>query len=1183
MLGSSRRARRASFGLVVLLVVGLVAVVFTPTVSARASVTVGTGGEFVSVVGRLVDTRVPTGTTKAPLAPNSPRVIQVNGQAGLPATGVSAVLMTFTATDPVTSGQISAGPADGALGGVMQYDGGSVTSNSGIVSVSVDGTIQVQATTTTNLMIDIQGYYTVGNGITAAGGYSPVQESRIVDTVNGVGLAKATLTGGSTSTIQVTGKANVPAGAAAAFVSLAVDNTNTVSGYLNPYATSATSRPGVSLNFDGSPFTTMGAIVKLDSTGAFKLYLSVGNTINLLVDVEGYFTAGSSNGTFTPAVGNLYDTRVKPHVSVKPMQTVTVPIGGTSGIPSAGDGLSSAVINVTIANTGSHGSGYARAWADGTTEPTNVGTATFNAGSTNLMTTNLATVPVGLDGAIEIHNVSTNTVDYIVDLEGFYQNTSSTLCARDALTVTGDTSVGADQGDPTLSAVLINSLGNSVDGEIYVQDAAGNPIGGRPTATGVVDSGTRLTYHVPASALTAGSTYTWWVHGYMADTCAAQATTVHHTFTMGSVPAYDATPQAGPNTLTLGGASLNTRAAPQGLTCSNLACPLTAGTTKVGSDGTGDWITWFKADLSSIPAGATVNSATLNLATNSCLAGTSCDSTNTVLAPATDDTSSADTGSALAGFEPSSDSNLPVSSTGSVDITSLLNDWYTSGGATNEGAILFTTGSANGSQFTPTITITYTPATVPSPITNLNVISGDGGFLVTWAGPADSGYVDKSGATSGITSYQVVAKNAAAATVASTSTSDTKTVLTGLTNGTAYSITVTALNPVGASGGVVAGNVSPASVGGNASALTQVVTQSLNARDALWAGTAASTQDAVAAVGGGTATTGAVGLVAASTLASYDAMATAGQYESADATTLTNTIVAPSSDGSQYIVFATATESSSLVDSSSGSPVTTATGGTDDIAFIFSSGSNPQLLASASESALAAALTTQDVNTANSPLDPSQLSATSTDAFTLDPTTGQIVDPTTTSAPAMLRAQISGRSHGANLAGVKSWAHANAYSSFNGGFKDDCTDFVSRALQLGGRLPMRDQGPHVARSADDNYWWEHSLYPGRPVSWSNSWSMARNNFIWQQNQGSSFTTRSNLATPGDVIYVAWSGGGQANISHAAIVDAKSGSNLIIDQHTSNRRDSLYKWGGYTTWSAGHPHMQFWIVNPSERY
>ncbi len=204
------------------------------------------------------------------------------------------------------------------------------------------------------------------------------------------------------------------------FVNFQINNANTVAGYINPYATSATSRPGTSLNFDGSPFTSLGAIVPIAADGTIMVYLSAGNTIDMLMDVEGYFTPGGSSsdaGVFTPAVAKIYDTRAATHVP--PGATVTIPIGGKNDIPSVGNGLSAVTVNLTVVDTGTAG-GYARAYASGTTEPTNVSTLTFNKGTAGAYTTNLATIPVGADNAIKIHNVSTDTVDYILDLNGWY-------------------------------------------------------------------------------------------------------------------------------------------------------------------------------------------------------------------------------------------------------------------------------------------------------------------------------------------------------------------------------------------------------------------------------------------------------------------------------------------------------------------------------------------------------------------------------------------------------------------------------------------------------------------------------------------------------------------------------------------------------------------------------------------
>ena len=78
---------------------------------------------------------------------------------------------------------------------------------------------------------------------------------------------------------------------------------------------------------------------------------------------------------------------------------------------------------------------------------------------------------------------------------------------------------------PALSGVVASAAGGEVTGEIFLQDAAGNPIGGAPTATGVVDSGEQVTYQVPPGVLSNGSTYHWYMKACQGSVCSAPTAT----------------------------------------------------------------------------------------------------------------------------------------------------------------------------------------------------------------------------------------------------------------------------------------------------------------------------------------------------------------------------------------------------------------------------------------------------------------------------------------------------------------------------------------------------------------------------------------------------------------------------------------------------------------------------------
>ena len=88
--------------------------------------------------------------------------------------------------------------------------------------------------------------------------------------------------------------------------------------------------------------------------------------------------------------------------------------------------------------------------------------------------------------------------------------------------------------------------------------------------------------------------------------------------------------------------------------------------------------------------------------------------------------------------------------------------------------------------------VTPTGATAPAAPTGVSATAGDGSAVVSWTAPADGG--------SGITSYTVTPYIGATAQPVRTVTGTppaTSTTVTGLTNGTAYTFTVTATNAVG--------------------------------------------------------------------------------------------------------------------------------------------------------------------------------------------------------------------------------------------------------------------------------------------------------------------------------------------------------------------------------------------------
>lgn len=127
-------------------------------------------------------------------------------------------------------------------------------------------------------------------------------------------------------------------------------------------------------------------------------------------------------------------------------------------------------------------------------------------------------------------------------------------------------------------------------------------------------------------------------------------------------------------------------------------------------------------------------------------------------------------------------------------------------------------------------------------------------------------------------------------------------------------------------------------------------------------------------------------------------------------------------------------------------------------------------------------------------------------------------------------------------------------------FSDDCTDFTSQAINQGGLpevnfnyLPQNDNAWFAYYISRDNHWY-----------WSNSWSVAGDQWQYLYNSGHGhhwFTQSGAFYMPGadglsngDLLYYAWT---TSAIDHVGIQVAYGADELgypssLQDQHTNNR-------------------------------
>ncbi|MGW1801698.1 hypothetical protein ACWCQN_38720 [Streptomyces sp. NPDC001984] len=256
----------------------------------------------------------------------------------------------------------------------------------------------------------------------SSGDFFPVSpSSKIVDTRSAIGIGAA-LGAASTTSFQVAGVGGVPSSGVSA-VSLVVKAVNATSSgsYLEMWPDGTTKpAPGSTVNFSSGDTTSNAAIVAVGSDGKIDVYNS-GSTVDLVVDVSGYFTSAggaTSAGGYVPVTqSRLVDTRNgtgAPEAKIAPGGTLNVQIDGLAGVSDE----ASVYANLIVPASGDDGSLYAYASGGSTGQPV--------MDYKSVTTSQGAVIPVGADGQITLKNgSSTQSIDVVLDVYGYFTDAPS--------------------------------------------------------------------------------------------------------------------------------------------------------------------------------------------------------------------------------------------------------------------------------------------------------------------------------------------------------------------------------------------------------------------------------------------------------------------------------------------------------------------------------------------------------------------------------------------------------------------------------------------------------------------------------------------------------------------------------------------------------------------------------------
>ena len=282
-----------------------------------ASTTAGTGLYSPLTPARICDTRAEqtgvvaanqcnhNGTGTGTLGTGTSLPVQVTGQGGVPATGVSAVVLNITVTNTSAASYLTAWPtgATQPLVSNLNWVAGETVPNRVIVPVGTGGQVSIyNYAGSTDLVIDVGGWFTDNSNASAIGDtYVALSPSRICDTraeqtgvvaaneCNHNGTGTGTLGAAASLTVQVSGVGGVPASGVTAVVANVTATNTTAASFLTVWPDPTTQPNASDLNWVAGETVPNLVVVELGSDGAVDVYNYAGST-DVIVDVEGYYS-----------------------------------------------------------------------------------------------------------------------------------------------------------------------------------------------------------------------------------------------------------------------------------------------------------------------------------------------------------------------------------------------------------------------------------------------------------------------------------------------------------------------------------------------------------------------------------------------------------------------------------------------------------------------------------------------------------------------------------------------------------------------------------------------------------------------------------------------------------------------------------------------------------------------------
>jgi hypothetical protein len=360
---------------------------------------------------RIADTRNPAGTFGGPaITGGSSRNIPIPlSSCGIPASA-AAYSLNVAVVPKARLGYITVWPAGQSQPFVATLNSldGRIKSNAAIVPAGTSGAISVFATDTTDVILDINGYFVPG-AVPTASAFYPLTPCRVADTRNSTGLLGGPgLTAKTTRTFPIAqSSCNVPPNAQAYSLNFAAIPKGPL-GYLTAWPTGKPQPLVASLNALTGTVTANAVVVPAGTGQAVDVFTT--NDTDLVIDINGYFAPQGPGGlalyAMTPC--RVWDSR-QPQGTPPFTTTVNVDVlSSPCGVPNTAQAF---VFNATVVPPGLLG--FITMWPEGEPKPL---VATLNA-LDGAITNNMAIVPT-TNGSISVF--PSNPTHLVLDIFGFF-------------------------------------------------------------------------------------------------------------------------------------------------------------------------------------------------------------------------------------------------------------------------------------------------------------------------------------------------------------------------------------------------------------------------------------------------------------------------------------------------------------------------------------------------------------------------------------------------------------------------------------------------------------------------------------------------------------------------------------------------------------------------------------------